>query len=83
MLNANLDASLRVDNDYADRASDILDDIAPQGLPAITFAEKSNAVEQAIFAAMSERGADARSSVLGFEGSFHGNSLALTQFSHP
>ena len=31
---------------------------------------------------MRERGDD-RMSALGFEGSFHGNSLALTQFAHP
>ena len=32
---------------------------------------------------MRERGSDARFSALGFEGSNHGNSLALTQFAHP
>lgn len=32
---------------------------------------------------MRERGSDARFSALGFEGSHHGNSLALTQFAHP
>ena len=32
---------------------------------------------------MRERGSDARFSALGFEGSHHGNSLALAQFAHP
>jgi len=32
---------------------------------------------------MRERGSDARFTALGFEGSMHGNSLALTQFAHP
>ena len=83
ILNSNLDAAERAESDYADRAGDLLDDIAPRGLPAVTFAGASNVVEQAIFAAMRERGADPRMSALGFEGSFHGNSLALTQFAHP
>lgn len=83
ILNANIDAAERVDNDFADRASDALDSVAPRGLPSVTFTSASNAVEQAIFAAMRERGANARFSALGFEGSNHGNSLALTQFAHP
>lgn len=83
VMNAQLDASDRTDGDFANRASDALDSIAPQGLPNVTFADKNNAVEQAIFAAMRERGADGNMSALGFEGSHHGNSLALTQFAHP
>ncbi len=77
MINSGLDASSRVDGDFADRASDALDSVAPQGLSNITFTGPNNAVEQAIFAAMRERGSDARLSALGFEGSHHGNSLAL------
>ena len=83
VINANLDAGSRVDGDFADRVSDALDSVAPRGLPAITLTGRNNAVEQAIFASMRERGSDARLSALGFEGSFHGNSLALTQFAHP
>ena len=83
VINGGLDASERVDGDFADRAGDALDSVAPRGLSAITFTGRSNAVEQAIFAAMRERGGDARLSALGFEGSHHGNSLALTQFAHP
>ena len=43
----------------------------------MTFTGANNAVEQAIFAAMRERGADASFTALGFEGSSHGASLAL------
>ena len=82
VINGNLDAASRVDGDFADRVSDALDSVAPRDLPAVTLTGKGNAVEQAIFAAMRERGDD-RMSALGFEGSFHGNSLALTQFAHP
>ena len=83
VINGNLDAADRVDNDFADRAGDALDSIAPTGLPCVTFTGANNAVEQAIFAAMRERGSDARFSALGFEGSNPGNSLVLTQFAHP
>ena len=37
VINGNLDASERAEGDFADRASDALDSVAPQGLPAITF----------------------------------------------
>ena len=57
--------------------------LAPKGLSSVTLTGGSNAVEQAIFAAMQERGSDVRLSVMGFNGSNHGNSLALTQFAHP
>ena len=57
--------------------------LAPGGLSHVTLTGGSNAVEQAIFAAMQERGSDPRFSVMGFNGSNHGNSLALTQFAHP
>ena len=83
VLNGNLDASSRVDGDYADRASDELDSVAPRGLPQVTFTGPNGQVEQAIFAAMRERGSDERFSALGFQNSNHGNSLALTQFAHP
>ena len=66
ILNGNLDASSRVDGDFADRASDALDSIAPRGLPSVTFTGPNGAVEQAIFTAMRERGSDARFSALGF-----------------
>lgn len=66
IINANLDARTHVDGDFGDRASDALDSVAPTGLPNITFTGPNNAVEQAIFAAMRERGADARFSALGF-----------------
>lgn len=77
IINGNLDASSRVEDDFAIRAGDALDAVAPQGLPSVTFTGPNSAVESAIFAAMSERGADSRFSALGFEGSHHGNSLAL------
>lgn len=77
IINGALDASTHVDGDFADRASAALDSVAPEGLPNVTFTGPNNAVEQAIFAAMRERGSDARLSALGFEGSHHGNSLAL------
>lgn len=77
VINGGLDASSRVDDDFAMRAGDALDSVAPQGLPSVTFSGPNNAVESAIFAAMGERGADSRFSALGFEGSHHGNSLAL------
>ena len=83
VINAQLDASDRVGADFADRASDALDSVAPRGLPNVTFTGANNAVEQAIFAAMRERGADASFTALGFEGSAHGTSLALQQFSSP
>ena len=83
VINGNLDAADRVDDDFADRASDALDSIAPRGLQAVTFTGPNSAVELAIFQAMRERGSDARFSALGFEGSNHGNSLALAQFAHP
>lgn len=83
IINSALDASSHVDGDFADRASDALDSVAPRGLPNVTFTGANNGVEQAIFAAMRERGSDARFSALGFEGSHHGNSLALAQFAHP
>jgi 4-aminobutyrate aminotransferase-like enzyme len=84
IINSSLDASSRVDGDFADRASDALDSVAPSGLPNVTFTGPNNAVEQAIFAAMRERSQDGQAlSALGFEGSHHGNSLALAQFAHP
>lgn len=83
IINGSLDASSRVEDDFAVRAADALDEIAPKGLPAATFTGPNSAVESAIFDAMRVRGADSRFSVLGFEGSNHGNSLALAQFSHP
>ena len=83
VINSNLDAGERADADYADRAKDALSSVAPRGLSNVTFAAPGNAVEQAIFAAMRQRGGDSRLTALGFEGSHHGNSLALTQFAHP
>lgn len=83
IINAALDANSHVDGDFADRASDALDSVAPNGLSQVTFTGPNNAVEQAIFAAMKERGSDARFCALGFEGSYHGNSLVLAQFAHP
>jgi len=83
IINGSLDASSRVEDDFAVRAGDALEAVAPRGLPAVTLTGAASAVESAIFAAMGERGADARFSALGFEGSNHGNSLALAQFSHP
>ena len=62
---------------------EVLTPLAPAGLSHVTLTSGSNAVEQAIFAAMQERGSDPRFSVMGFTGSNHGNSLALTQFAHP
>ena len=78
IINGNLDAMDRVDNDYADRVGDALDSVAPRDLPCVTLTAASEGVEQAIFAAMRERGSDPRMTALGFEGSNHGNSLALT-----
>ena len=49
VINGNLNASDRVDGDFADRASDALDSIAPKGLPHVTFTGPNNAVEKAIF----------------------------------
>lgn len=83
IINGNLDAAERADDAFVTRAGDALDAVAPQGLSAVTLTGPNNAVESAIFAAMRERGADARMSALGFEGSHHGNSLALAQFAHP
>mgnify|MGYP000999920436 CR=1 FL=1 len=83
IINASLDAMTHVDGDFADRASDVLDSLAPKGLPNVTFAGMNNAVEQAIFAAMRERGQDSHFTALGFEGSFRGTSMVLNQFSHP
>ena len=80
VINGNLDASDRVDGNWADSASDALDSVAPSGLPCMTFTGAGEGVEAAIFAAMRERGSDARLSALGFEGSNHG-SLALGQWS--
>lgn len=45
VINGNLDASSRVDGDFADRISDALDSVAPRGLPAITLTGRNNAVE--------------------------------------
>ena len=83
VLNAGLDAAERVESNFADHAGDALDSVAPRGLSAITFSGSSSAVELAIFDAMRIRGSDARFSALGFEGSNHGNTIALTQFAHP
>ena len=83
IINAALDARDRAGSDFADNTSDVLDSLAPRGLPNVTFTGAGNAVEQAIFAAMRERGADARFTALGFEGCNHGTSLALVQFSAP
>ena len=83
VLNGNLDASQRAEDSFVTSAADALDAVAPQGLPAVTFSSPNNAVESAIFAAMGERGGDSRFSALGFENSYHGNSLALAQFAHP
>ena len=83
VINAGLDARDRAGSDFADNASDVLDSLAPRGLPNVTFTGAGNAVEQAIFAAMRERGADSRFTALGFEGCNHGTSLALVQFSAP
>lgn len=77
VINANLNARTHVDGDFADRASDALDSVAPPGLSNITFTGPNNAVEQAIFAAMRERGSSPHFTALGFEGSHHGNSLVL------
>lgn len=49
IINGNLSASDRVDSDFADRASDALDSIAPKGLPHVTFTGPNSAVEKAIF----------------------------------
>jgi len=49
VINGNLNASDRVDGDFADRASDALDSIAPKGLTNVTFTGPNNAVEKAIF----------------------------------
>ena len=49
----------------------------------MTLVSGASAVEEAIFAAMQERGADPSFSAMGFTGSHHGNSLVLTQFAHP
>lgn len=83
IINGSLDAVDRVDSDFADRASDALDSVAPRGLPNVTFTGSSNAVEQAIFQAMRERGSDPRFTALGFEDSYSGNSMVLTQLSQP
>ena len=45
IINGGLDASTHVDGDFADRASDALDSIAPRGLPNVTFTGPNNAVE--------------------------------------
>jgi L-lysine 6-transaminase len=83
LINGSLDGSERSGADAGDVAQAIFEKIAPKGLQAVTLARGSNAVEQAIFAAMQERGSDPRFSAMGFTGSHHGNSLALTQFAHP
>ena len=75
--------SQRSGADAGDLVSEVLTPLAPSGLSHVTLTGGSNAVEQAIFAAMVERGQDPRFSVMGFTGSNHGNSLALTQFAHP
>ena len=82
-MNGALDQSERAEKDAGDLVQEVLLPLAPKGLSSVTLTGGSNAVEQAIFAAMQERGADARSSVMGFNGANHGNTLALTQFAHP
>jgi len=77
IINGNLDASQRADDAFVMKAGDALEAVAPQGLPAVNLTGPNNAVESAIFAAMRTRGGDSRLSALGFEGSHHGNSLAL------
>lgn len=45
IINGNLDASQRADDAFVTGAGDVLDSVAPQGLPAVTFAGSNNAVE--------------------------------------
>ena len=62
----------------------IMGKVAPQGgKPSVTLTGSRNAVEQAIFEAMIERGSNTRFSALGFTGSQSGNSLVLVQFAYP
>lgn len=81
--NSNGSAAERASGDFAKMVNSVMSPIAPRGLGQVTLTGGRNAVEQAIFAAMVERGSDSRMSALGFEGSHHGNSLVLTQFAHP
>jgi len=57
--------------------------VAPKGLKSVTLTGGNHAAEHAVFEALIQRGADQRFSVLGFNCSHHGNSLAFTQFAHP
>lgn len=83
VINGGLDQGERAGADAGDLVQDVLMPLAPEGLSSVTLTDGSSAVEKAIFAAMRERGSDARFSVMGFNGANHGNSLALTQFAHP
>ena len=50
---------------------------------SVTLTGSKNAVEQAVFEAMIERGSNSRFTALGFTGSNVGNSLVLVQFAYP
>jgi hypothetical protein len=81
--NANFDAAERASGDISSKVQRIMGAVAPSGNKSVTLTGSRNAAEQAIFEAMIERGNDRRFTVLGFEGSCHGDSLAFAQFAHP
>ena len=45
VINGGLDAANRVDGDFAERAGDALDSVAPRGLANVTFTGPNSAVE--------------------------------------
>jgi len=82
IMNNQLAADFTFSANLAEKLRESFASIAPKGLNGVTLVNGQNAVEQAVFDAMSERGIQ-EFSVLGFENSYHGNSLALAAFAHP
>jgi len=83
LINSGLAADSIASGNFAERVQNALSSVAPKGLPAVTLTEGRSAVEHGIYEAMWERGSDNKFTALDFNGSFHGNSLVLTQFAHP
>lgn len=82
LINAGVTADTHATVEFATQVKKNLLSIAPNGLPAVTLTDGRNACEKAIYEAMAQRG-HKNTSALGFGGSYHGDSLVVTQFAHP
>jgi len=77
-INPGMDAAQRATSDFAEGASDALNAVKPAGMTSVTLVHGSSAVEQAIFAAMAQRGNGQRQTALRFSNSSCSNSILLS-----